>query len=184
MSVRPFNWFVCGFCAGKNGKSTPSASAESINRSPETHRRSKSILKRHQNSQATSQAALLQDSQSGNPSSGGGHPRIGIRRTAHVDPETEKLIPDNLSDCSPGKGPLSPQRQPQQRQQHNHNNNNNNNTNNNNNNNNNRIAGGGGGGRAPIEVALLQDLLEDSGGPIFICPPPPPMTDNNDKRYS
>ncbi|VVC25946.1 Potassium channel, voltage dependent, Kv,Voltage-gated potassium channel,Potassium channel tetramerisation- [Cinara cedri] len=183
---------------GKNGKSTPSVSAESINRSPETHRRSKSILKRHQNSQAASQAALLlqQDTshQSGGPpcssSSANSHPRIGIRRTAHVDPETEKLIPDNLSDCSPGKSPLSPQ-QPQQ-QQHNHHNsyNNNHNMRNNNNNNNGRIAGGGGsgaagaGGRAPIEVALLQDLLEDSGGPIFICPPPPPMTDNGDQRYS
>lgn len=92
---------------GKSGKSTPSVSTESINRSPEPHRRAKSILKRHQN-QGSSQAT--QDSLSGN------HARIGIRRTAHVDPETEKLIPDNLSDCSPGKSPMSPQQQPQQQQ--------------------------------------------------------------------
>ncbi|XP_060878701.1 potassium voltage-gated channel protein Shab isoform X2 [Metopolophium dirhodum] len=92
---------------GKSGKSSPSVSAESINRSPEPHRRSKSILKRHQN-QGSSQTS--QDSPSGN------HARIGIRRTAHVDPETEKLIPDNLSDCSPGKSPMSPQQQQQQQQ--------------------------------------------------------------------
>ncbi|XP_029343502.1 potassium voltage-gated channel protein Shab isoform X2 [Acyrthosiphon pisum] len=199
---------------GKSGKSSPSVSAESINRSPEPHRRSKSILKRHQN-QGSSQTS--QDSPSGN------HARIGIRRTAHVDPETEKLIPDNLSDCSPGKSPMSPQQQQQQQlqpplqeqqqqqpqsplplplqqqhpQQPRHNNNhhhqqqNHHRRNNNhlhNNNNNGRTtgggSGGGGGGRAPVEVALLQDLLEDSGGPIFICPPPPPMNDNTDKRYS
>lgn len=162
------------FLTGKNGKSTPSVSAESINRSPEQHRRSKSILKRHQNQAAAQlQQDSLQQSNVQLPSS-----RIGIRRTAHVDPETEKLIPDNLSDCSPGKSPMSPQQpQPQhlhhhhQHQHHHHNNNNN--------------RGIIGGGRAPVEVALLQDLLEDSGGPIFICPPPPPMTaDNSDKRYS
>lgn len=167
-----YNRVVCAVVfPGKSGKSTPSVSAESINRSPEPHRRSKSILKRHQN-QAAAQAALLQDSQSGNgggngnPTTTNTHTRMGIRRTAHVDPETEKLIPDNLSDCSPGKSPMSPQ----QRQSPQHNNN--------------RTTGGGGGGRAPIEVALLQDLLQDTGGPIFICPPPPPMTDNTDKRYS
>ncbi|CAI6344889.1 unnamed protein product [Macrosiphum euphorbiae] len=193
---------------GKSGKSSPSVSAESINRSPEPHRRSKSILKRHQN-QGSSQTS--QDSPSGN------HARIGIRRTAHVDPETEKLIPDNLSDCSPGKSPMSPQQQqqqlqpplqeqqqqqqqqqpqsPLQQQQPRHNNNHhhhqqqnhhrrNNNHHHNNNNNGRTTGGGSGGGRAPVEVALLQDLLEDSGGPIFICPPPPPMNDNTDKRYS
>ncbi|XP_022167207.1 potassium voltage-gated channel protein Shab isoform X2 [Myzus persicae] len=201
---------------GKSGKSSPSVSAESINRSPEQHRRSKSILKRHQN-QGSSQTS--QDSPSGN------HARIGIRRTAHVDPETEKLIPDNLSDCSPGKSPMSPQQQqqpqqqqpplplplplPQQQPRHNNNhhqqqqqqqqqqqNHHRHNNNHHHNNNNNGGGGGGGGGRttgggsgggvgrAPVEVALLQDLLEDSGGPIFICPPPPPMNDNTDKRYS
>ncbi|KAL4143588.1 hypothetical protein QTP88_005906 [Uroleucon formosanum] len=194
---------------GKSGKSSPSVSAESINRSPEPHRRSKSILKRHQNQGSTQTS---QDSPSGN------HARIGIRRTAHVDPETEKLIPDNLSDCSPGKSPMSPQQQhqqPQQEQQqqqpsplplplqqqhpqqprhnnnhhhqqqnHHHHRRNNNNHHHNNNNNDRTTGGGSGVGRAPVEVALLQDLLEDSGGPIFICPPPPPMNDNTDKRYS
>lgn len=183
------------FATGKSGKSTPSVSSESINRSPEQRRRSKSILKRHQN-QAASQA-VLQDSQSSIGSNGGGAgvgtpscvnhtSRIGIRRTGHVDPETEKLIPDNLSDCSPGKSPMTPpqqqhpsqqQQQPSsQQQQHKHNNNNNNNGKN---------GGRTASNRAPVEVALLQDLLEDSGGPIFICPPPPPMNDNtSDKRYS
>ncbi|KAL5241909.1 hypothetical protein ACI65C_009319 [Semiaphis heraclei] len=186
---------------GKSGKSSASVSAESINRSPEPHRRSKSILKRHQN-QGSSQTS--QDSPSGNHGA-----RIGIRRTAHVDPETEKLIPDNLSDCSPGRSPMSPQQQPQQHQpsqqqqlppalplpalpqqqprhnnnHHRHNSNHRLNNNHNNNNNNGRTTGGG-VGRAPVEVALLQDLLEDSGGPIFICPPPPPMNDNTDKTYS
>ncbi|XP_050429743.1 potassium voltage-gated channel protein Shab isoform X2 [Adelges cooleyi] len=98
-----FNLPLISNKSGKSGKSTPSASVESINRSPEKHQRSKSILKRHQN-QVPPQA---QDSlQTSGPNGGKVNPvnhRIGIRRMTHVDPETEKLIPDNLSDCSPGK---------------------------------------------------------------------------------
>lgn len=175
---------------GKSGKSTASVSAESIERSPEPHRRSKSILKRHQNQAASQAAAALlqqqhhqhhqqqQDSSSVNdhpPPGNHGHRMVGIRRTARVDPETEKLIPDSASDCSPGKSPMSPLQQPPQPQPRPvpvaaAANNNNNRT---------------GGGRGPVEVSLLQDLLEDTGGPIFICPPPPPMSaGDSDKRYS
>ncbi|XP_050533911.1 potassium voltage-gated channel protein Shab isoform X2 [Daktulosphaira vitifoliae] len=141
--------------SGKSGKSSPSVSAESISHSPEKHQRSKSILKRHQNSMNHPQSQLdsVQSSVGikNNPTS---H-RIGIRRMTHVDPETEKLIPDNLSDCSPGKSPM------QQRS--------------------NSVID-----TTAVEVALLQDLLQDqSSGPIYICPPPPPMNDaNDDKRYS
>lgn len=150
------------FLAGKNGKSTPSVSAESIeNRSPEQRRRSKSILKRHhqqQNQQPkTSSAAVASSSSSsqtpqGSPTAANPvNHRIGIRRTTHVDPETEKLIPDNASDCSPGRSPRPSS--PQHRQLH----------------------------QSHDEVALLQDLLHESAGrPIYICPPPPPMSGHGD----
>lgn len=140
--------------AGKSNSKT-SASADSIDRStmsPETHRRSKSILKKHDTSNGTSNAH-----------------RNGPSKN---DPEMEKLISDNMSaasgsEYSPGKSaPImrsaaalatysrqaSQSKLPIQ-------------------------LVGITGGTANSEVVLLQDLLgtAHTAAPLYICPPPPPM---------
>lgn len=76
--------------SGRNGESRSSLSVDSID-TPETHRRSKSILKKHE--------------------SGGGQTTANHRARLD-DPETEKLISDTASgasgsDYSPGKSPPS-----------------------------------------------------------------------------
>lgn len=147
------------FVADKNGGRT-SASADSIDVdrarvSPETHRRSKSILKKH-------------DSAANNSSSHRNGP-------SKNDPETEKLISDNTSmtsgsEYSPGprvgnaarlraayQRQLSQSKMPVQLVS---------------------LAGS-----TNSEIVLLQDLLGNAhtAAPLYICPPPPPMEQSNEE---
>ena len=122
--------------------------------SPETHRRSKSILKKH-------------DANNGGASNP--HHRNGA--SSKNDPEMEKLISDNMSaasgsEYSPGKSaPIlrsastTYARQGSQSKLPIH------------------LVGIATGNTANSEVVLLQDLLgtAHTAAPLYICPPPPPM---------
>lgn len=141
--------------SGKNGESRSSLSVDSIDsrtcQTPETHRRSKSILKKHEGSSATCA------NHKGRP--------------VTDDPETEKLISDTASgasgsDYSPGKSPpslraIGPLRSPNSVKPYalpi-------------------KFVGIPSSGNTP-ESNLLQDLLGSSTPPppLYICPPPPPM---------
>ncbi|XP_065204273.1 potassium voltage-gated channel protein Shab isoform X2 [Planococcus citri] len=158
-ATRAINQHLFGFpTLSKTGKSNSktSASADSIDKStmsPETHRRSKSILKKHDANNGSS-----------NP-----HHRNGP--SSKNDPEMEKLISDNMSaasgsEYSPGKSaPIlrssaatvygrqgSQSKLPIQ-------------------------LVGIAGNATNSEVVLLQDLLGNAhtAAPLYICPPPPPM---------
>ncbi|XP_054285933.1 potassium voltage-gated channel protein Shab-like isoform X2 [Macrosteles quadrilineatus] len=135
----------------KNGESRSSLSVDSIDSrsctTPETHRRSKSILKKHETC-------------------------ANHRGRANDDPETEKLISDSASgagsDYSPGKsppalraiGPLrspnatKPQALPIK-----------------------FVGISGAASNNPSDMTLLQELLGSTAAPppLYICPPPPPM---------
>lgn len=141
--------------SGKNGESRSSLSVDSIDSrscaTPETHRRSKSILKKHESS-STGTCANHRSN-----------------RINSDDPETEKLISDtgsgaSGSDYSPGKSPpalrnIGPLRSPNACKPL-------------------PIKFVGiSTTQTATEVTLLHDLLGSSGPPppLYICPPPPPM---------
>lgn len=132
-------------------------SADSIDKpvlSPETNRRSKSILKKYD---------------TGNGSSNGHRNGLSSRN----DPEMEKLISDNMSaasgsEYSPGRSaPVSKsmyQRQFSQSKLS-------------------VKLVGLPGNPVTSEVVLLQDLLgtAHTAAPLYICPPPPPMEQSNEE---
>uniref|UniRef100_A0A1B6DFT9 BTB domain-containing protein n=1 Tax=Clastoptera arizonana TaxID=38151 RepID=A0A1B6DFT9_9HEMI len=143
---------------GRNGESRSSLSVDSIDSricsTPETHRRSKSILKKYESN--TNPSSLNHKSN-----------RINID-----DPETEKLISDTASgasgsDYSPGKSPpalraIGPLRTPNSPKP--------------------QLLPIKFVGVPSIatssEVTLFQDLLGSNNStapPLYICPPPPPM---------
>ncbi|XP_039284713.1 potassium voltage-gated channel protein Shab isoform X3 [Nilaparvata lugens] len=94
--------------SGKNGESRTSLSVDSIDsrtcQTPETHRRSKSILKKHESSSGGGGGGGL-----GHQHQCGNHRGAAGGRLNSDDPETEKLISDTASgsDYSPGKSPPS-----------------------------------------------------------------------------
>lgn len=143
---------------GRNGESRSSLSVDSIDSrtctTPETHRRSKSILKKHESN--TNQPCANHKS----------------NRNNSDDPETEKLISDTASgasgsDYSPGKSPpalraIGPLRSPNASKP--------------------QLLPikfvGVTSGNTPSEVSLFHDLLGSGSPPpppLYICPPPPPM---------
>ncbi|XP_073975271.1 potassium voltage-gated channel shaker cognate b isoform X2 [Rhodnius prolixus] len=135
---------------GRNGESRSSLSVDSIDSrisaTPETHRRSKSILKKHEGSTAC------------------GLNHRPSRSAGQDDPETEKLISDNISgasgsDYSPGKSPPMGSAS---------------------------TAISSGGARSRTGTVLKFALESGTTGvgsppdmspppPLYICPPPPPM---------
>lgn len=144
---------------GRGGSTKTSASADSIDKpplSPQTHRRSKSILKKHQH-----------DTSNGSSSS---HNRNDPSRN---DPEMEKLISDNMSaasgsEYSPGRSApvLKPMYHRQLSQP--------------------KLPiklVGISGNNMTSEVVLLQDILgtAHTAAPLYICPPPPPMEQSNEE---
>ncbi|XP_046659297.1 potassium voltage-gated channel protein Shab-like isoform X4 [Homalodisca vitripennis] len=144
--------------SGRNGESRSSLSVDSIDSrtcaTPETHRRSKSILKKHEGGMTTCA------NHKGRPITD--------------DPETEKLISDTASgasgsDYSPGKSPpalraIGPLRSPNAAKPHalpi-------------------KFVGIPSSQQHPQEMTLLQELLGSTAPspppPLYICPPPPPM---------